>query len=200
MFSILLMLWVRISIRARCTTLCDNVCQWLPTGRWFSPGPPVSSTNKTDITEILKYCWKLNTIKQITNNILLEWYKEHTRFFTSDFKTALNKIVFSLCIHFTICYEMFIGRSGFGTYMILTPPPFIVVPAPSTESESCTCLLWLSKSMIFRMDLQLLWSVWYFLCFILRNKMSIPVIINGRHTGNHHDCLFDRYAIDIDIR
>jgi hypothetical protein len=51
-----LMLWVRISIRARCTTLCDKVCQWLPRGRWFSVGPPVSSTNKTDrhdITEIL---------------------------------------------------------------------------------------------------------------------------------------------------
>jgi hypothetical protein len=30
------MLWVRISIRARCTTLCDNVCLWLQTGRWFS--------------------------------------------------------------------------------------------------------------------------------------------------------------------
>jgi len=40
-----LMLWVGISIRARCTTLCDNVCQWLATGRWFSPGPRVSSTN-----------------------------------------------------------------------------------------------------------------------------------------------------------
>ena len=42
----LLMLWVRISIRARCTTLCDKVCQWLATIRWFSPSPPVSSTNK----------------------------------------------------------------------------------------------------------------------------------------------------------
>ena len=45
-----LMLWVRISTRARCTVLCDNVCQWLVTVRWFS------STNKTDrhdITEIL---------------------------------------------------------------------------------------------------------------------------------------------------
>jgi len=32
------------------------VCQWLATGLWFSPGTPVSSTNKTDrhdITEIL---------------------------------------------------------------------------------------------------------------------------------------------------
>jgi hypothetical protein len=38
-----LMLWVRISIVDRCTTLCDQVCQWLETGRWFSPGTPVYS-------------------------------------------------------------------------------------------------------------------------------------------------------------
>jgi len=31
-----LMLWVRISINARCTALCDKVCQWLATGRCFS--------------------------------------------------------------------------------------------------------------------------------------------------------------------
>jgi len=51
-----LILWVRISIRARCTTLCDKVCQWLATGQWFSPVLPVSSTNKSDhhdIAEIL---------------------------------------------------------------------------------------------------------------------------------------------------
>ena len=38
------------------TTLCDKVCKWLATGWWFSPGTPVSSTNKTvrhNITEIL---------------------------------------------------------------------------------------------------------------------------------------------------
>jgi hypothetical protein len=35
----IMMLWVRISIRARCTTLCDKVCKWLERGRWFSPGP-----------------------------------------------------------------------------------------------------------------------------------------------------------------
>jgi hypothetical protein len=28
-----LMLWIRISIRARYTTLCDKVCQWLATDR-----------------------------------------------------------------------------------------------------------------------------------------------------------------------
>jgi hypothetical protein len=51
-----LMLWVRISIRARCTTLYDKVCRWLATGWCFFPGSPVSSTNNTDrhdITEIL---------------------------------------------------------------------------------------------------------------------------------------------------
>jgi len=38
------------------TTQCDKVCQSLAAGRWFSPGTPVSSSNKTDrhdITEIL---------------------------------------------------------------------------------------------------------------------------------------------------
>ena len=51
-----LMWWVRISIRTRCTALYDKVFLWLATARWFSPGPTVCSTNKTDhhdITEIL---------------------------------------------------------------------------------------------------------------------------------------------------
>jgi hypothetical protein len=46
---------VCLFVRTRCTTLCDKVCQWIATGRWFSPGPPVSFTNKTDhdITDTL---------------------------------------------------------------------------------------------------------------------------------------------------
>ena len=43
-----LMLWVRLPLRAMCTTFCDKVCQRLVIGRWFSSGIPVSSTNKTD--------------------------------------------------------------------------------------------------------------------------------------------------------
>jgi hypothetical protein len=56
-----LMLWVRISIRARCITLCGNVCKWLATCRWFSQ---VSSTNKTDHHDITEALLKvaLNTI------------------------------------------------------------------------------------------------------------------------------------------
>jgi hypothetical protein len=47
------------------TTLCDKVCQWLGTGQWFSPGTPVSSTNKTDHHDIAKILLKvaLSTIK-----------------------------------------------------------------------------------------------------------------------------------------
>jgi hypothetical protein len=39
-------------------------------GRWFSRGPPVSTTNKTDLHDITEILLKvtLNTIKQKTNN------------------------------------------------------------------------------------------------------------------------------------
>jgi len=64
-----LKLWVRIPLRRGVldTTLCDQVCQWLAPGRWFSPGTPTSSTNKThghDITKILLKV-ALNTITLI---------------------------------------------------------------------------------------------------------------------------------------
>ena len=36
------------------TTLCDKVCPWLAAGQCFSPGTPVSSTNKTE-----KYNWNI---------------------------------------------------------------------------------------------------------------------------------------------
>ena len=60
------MFWVWIPLRQGVldTTLCDEVCQWLATGRWFSPGAPVSSTNKTDRHDIAEILLKvaLNTI------------------------------------------------------------------------------------------------------------------------------------------
>jgi hypothetical protein len=65
-----------ISIRARCITLYDKVCQWLATGRWFSPGPPVSSTNKTDRHDITEILFKvvLNTIKQTNKTSQLIYF------------------------------------------------------------------------------------------------------------------------------
>jgi hypothetical protein len=54
-----------------------TVCQWLVTGRWFSPGTPVSSTNKTDchdITEILLEV-ALNTINLTKYMYIVSEYK-----------------------------------------------------------------------------------------------------------------------------
>ena len=51
------------------TTLCDKVWQCLAAGRYFSPGTPVSSTNKTDRHDIAEIVlqMELNT----TNHHLL---------------------------------------------------------------------------------------------------------------------------------
>jgi hypothetical protein len=40
-------------------TLCDKVCQWLATGRWFSPGTAVSSINKADLHDITEIFLKV---------------------------------------------------------------------------------------------------------------------------------------------
>ena len=50
------------------TTFCKTVCQWLVTGRWFSLGTPVSSTNNIDRHDIIEILLKvtLNTITLLT--------------------------------------------------------------------------------------------------------------------------------------
>ena len=59
-----LWVWILLRLGVHDTTLCDKVCQWLATGRWFSPGTLVSSTNKTDRHDITEMLLKvvLNTI------------------------------------------------------------------------------------------------------------------------------------------
>ena len=93
-----LVLWIRISIRARCKPLCDQVFQWLATGLWYSPDPPVSFTNTTDrhgLTELL-----LKAISQPTINIGWYWslkiiqlslYCPFYYFFRHCFQTILPK-------------------------------------------------------------------------------------------------------------
>jgi hypothetical protein len=53
-------------VQARCTryNICNKVCQGPAKGRWFSPGTPVSSNNKTDHHEIVEILLKVasNTI------------------------------------------------------------------------------------------------------------------------------------------
>jgi hypothetical protein len=55
-------------------------CQWLVTCQWFSPGTPVSSTNKTDhhdITEIL-----LKVALSTINHVCQIWYFFCFKYFT----------------------------------------------------------------------------------------------------------------------
>jgi hypothetical protein len=59
-------------------TLCDKVCQWLATVRWFSSGTSVSFTNKTDwhdIAEIL--------LKVALNTITLTFTKQNCTYLVS---------------------------------------------------------------------------------------------------------------------
>ena len=92
-----LMLWVRISIRARCTTLFDKACQWLVTGQWFFPGPPVSSINKTDRHDITELLLKvaLNTIKQ-TNNWVYFFQREVTHKYLRIKERSIKRELFVL--------------------------------------------------------------------------------------------------------
>ena len=87
------MLWVRISMRAKWPTLYDKVCQWLTTGRWFSSGPPVSSTNKTDCYNVTEILLKvvLDIIKQTRNNMNVS---EQGRLSNFTFMHQLNFIGF----------------------------------------------------------------------------------------------------------
>ena len=57
------------------TTLCNKVCQWLTACRWFSPGTPVSFTNKTDRHDINEILLKvaLNTITLVLTLILIHF-------------------------------------------------------------------------------------------------------------------------------
>jgi len=71
----LLTLWVQTLLRRRVLepTLCDKVCQWLATGRWFFP---VSATNKTgrhNIAEILlKLALNIITVTRVNQSLLLQ--------------------------------------------------------------------------------------------------------------------------------
>jgi hypothetical protein len=67
-----LTLWVLILLRRGVlnTTLCDKVCQWLATGRWFSP---VSSTNKTDRHDITEILLKV-VLNTITRFLTRRWW------------------------------------------------------------------------------------------------------------------------------
>jgi hypothetical protein len=63
------------------------------TGQWFSLGPPVSSTNKTDCQDITKILLKveLNTIKQTNNQAI-----KHANYTITRLVIILKTEIFSL--------------------------------------------------------------------------------------------------------
>jgi hypothetical protein len=91
-----LTLWARIPLRRGVleTTLCDTVCQWLATGWWFSPGTPVSSTNKTDSHDIAEILFKvaLNTITHYKQIIIAQ--NKKTRYNIVLINWKISKIKF----------------------------------------------------------------------------------------------------------
>jgi hypothetical protein len=78
-----------------------KVCQWLETGRWFSSGPPISSTTKTDRHDITEILWKvaLNTIKPNHINCFTGW----ERCFQCIQDTHLRPVMRVICIFISPC-------------------------------------------------------------------------------------------------
>jgi hypothetical protein len=92
------------------TTLCDTVCQWLTTGRWFSPGTPVSSTNTTDCHDIAEILLKvaLNNINHNPNYTSVE--RSTAIVYTVLRRPFITEVGFFyfLYIHFVVISSSFI--------------------------------------------------------------------------------------------
>jgi len=78
------LMWVWIWIRVMCTTLCEKVCQWIPTDRWFSPGLPVSSTNKTDRHDITTNCIVFGLTWSGLKPLIYSTWCEQTNHYTTN--------------------------------------------------------------------------------------------------------------------
>ena len=112
-----LKLWVRTHLwRGELnTTLCHKVCQWLATGQWFSPGTPVSSTNKTDRQDITEIFLKLalNIVTKIVQALpLIYWSVPSNLYifvFVIGFHMHIRFMVLSQLAHFTFTFQLEIG-------------------------------------------------------------------------------------------
>ena len=109
------MLWVRISIRARCITLCDKVCHWLAAGQWYFSSPPVSSTYKTDHHDITEIFLKvaLNTHNSFPN--IANHNRNHINtwtFFDVVISTISARYRRKTCMGCTMCIVEWYGHTG----------------------------------------------------------------------------------------
>ena len=80
------------------TTLCDKVCHWLATGPWFSPGTPVSSTNKTGHQNMIKILLKV-PLNTTTLTLLVFVYILFDGFCQCETKLLMTT---GLCLHYDV--------------------------------------------------------------------------------------------------
>ena len=109
-------LWFRILLRwgVLDTTLCDKVCQWLVTGRWFSPDTPVSSTNQTDSHDIAEILLKVvvTTINQATllippsYNVTIETISDDI-----DYSKNMHNVSYQWNHNISMCKEIYLQFS-----------------------------------------------------------------------------------------
>jgi hypothetical protein len=116
-----LMLSVRISIRARCTILCDKVCQWLATCDLRLAGTPFPQPIIPDRPIELKYCWK--------------WREHHQ---TNIYKVLVDPWhTLCLFIVFVVPLSYTFTRKGSYAHKVFANPCHTV---PWQESLSIKCL------------------------------------------------------------
>jgi hypothetical protein len=88
-----LWVWIPLTQGVLDKTLCNNICQWIATGAWFTPDTPVSSTNKTDCHDIVEILLKvmLNAINHKPTKIDFPFV--HIPFYA---EIPLNDVVWKL--------------------------------------------------------------------------------------------------------
>jgi hypothetical protein len=131
------------------TTLCDNVCQWLATGRWFLPGTLVSSINKTDHHDIIVILLKV-ALNTITLTLTLDFKQLFYMFFQNRkikylFMLCCKKIMNALLVYilllgisnrYTIIYNVVLFRSLAG--MTSHVPHLNTLPTVKGSSQNVT--------------------------------------------------------------
>jgi hypothetical protein len=130
------MLWVRISIRVRCTTICDKVCQWLATGRWCSLGPPVSSAKKTyrqntrevllKVAVIMTSPWQILNKRTIVDMFCSKWTLHHLHLCFEKSILPNNLVIVYIYRHVTLnklCLSMQ-SVTALGQWFSLGTPRF----------------------------------------------------------------------------